>query len=125
MATPPYACIHVKLQICPDVATTADYSSYTMTWPLDITAGEWVRNCCVNLGVDPNTQDGRTINIRVLRCPRRNATSSALEIRTETSDETSTEWVYWRDGGTHSIGDLGLRDGDELVFVLLKPESAH
>ena len=79
----------------------------------------------MSISVLIRTRNGRTINIRVLRCPRRNATSSALEIRTETSDETSTEWVYWRDGGTHSIGDLGLRDGDELVFVLLKPESAH
>ena len=38
---------------------------YNSTVFTDITCGEFIRNSCVNLGIDPDTHDGMTRNVRV------------------------------------------------------------
>ena len=38
---------------------------YNSTVFPDITCGEFIRNSCVNLGIDPDTHDGVTRNVRV------------------------------------------------------------
>lgn len=38
---------------------------YDSTVYSDITCGEFIRNSCVNLGIDPDTHEGVTRNVRV------------------------------------------------------------
>ena len=114
-------------------------SSYLASWSLDVMGGEWVRNCCVNLGVDPDTHRGRTRNVQVFLCAQRGSHQDceasngngggAVAAAADTDDAAATlgkvsssEWVYWKNGATQSIGQLGLRDGDTAVFRLL-PET--
>lgn len=42
---------------------------YHGSYDMDVCLGELVRNCCVNLGIDPDTHDGVTHNILVYRLP--------------------------------------------------------
>ena len=42
-----------------------DSRYYSSTVYVDITCGEFIRNSCVNLGIDPDTHDGVTRNVEV------------------------------------------------------------
>ena len=136
--------IRVVLQRSGEEEKLESSSSYLASWSLDVMGGEWVRNCCVNLGVDPDTHRGRTRNVQVFLCAQRGSHqdceasngnggggggAAAVAAAADTDDAAATlgkvsssEWVYWKNGATQSIGQLGLRDGDTAVFRLL-PET--
>ena len=46
------------------LCSTVD-SVYTSEYYPDICCGELLRNCCVNLGIDPEMEDGVVLNIDV------------------------------------------------------------
>jgi hypothetical protein len=45
---------------------------YTTSYEFHICIGEIIRNCCVNIGIDPDTVDGVTKNILVYRVEQNN-----------------------------------------------------
>ena len=45
-------------------------SSYEANYDPIVCIGELIRNLCVNLNIDPDTKDGITGNVRVLRMAR-------------------------------------------------------
>ena len=58
-------------------------------------AGEFVRNVCVNLGIDPDTAAGVTRNVTVVR------------------QATGQAWEY---DPRRSLEDMGLENGESLMF---------
>ena len=52
-----HICVHIKCK------TFAKY--YAAKFDIDISFGEFIRNCCVNLGINPDTVDGITKNVSV------------------------------------------------------------
>lgn len=66
----------------------------------DITVGEFIRNCCVNLGIDPDTIDGITRNVCVVKLDK-------------VSDSTTSEWKY---NPYQSLGSSGICN-NSTIFV--------
>ena len=40
-------------------------TQYMAKYDSDICVGEFIRNCCVNVGIDPDTKEGFTSNVNV------------------------------------------------------------
>ena len=55
----------------------------------DICVGEFIRNCCVNLGIDPDTINGITVNVRI----------------------NFNETINWQYNPSLSLKDAGFSDG--------------
>ncbi len=53
----------ILVRIYEDSVKSLSYSGYYST---SICIAELIRNCCVNLGIDPDTVDGFTKNIKVM-----------------------------------------------------------
>ena len=46
-------------------SSSREQGTYTPKVCSDIMVGEFIRNCCVNIGIDPDTVDGKTLNVIV------------------------------------------------------------
>lgn len=48
-----------------EIYCTSLKSNYVAEYCSDLCIGEVIRNCCVNLQIDPDTVDGITLNVKV------------------------------------------------------------
>lgn len=80
-------------------------STYPCSYESTVMPGEFVRNMCVNLGIDPDTHDGVTRNVIVWRrCPT----------------DDSPSWKQWDYHPTASLVKSGMSNGVELMFEEVK-----
>lgn len=73
---------------------------YECTYDNEVTAGEFVRNVCVNLGIDPDTEDGVTRN-------------ASVWIQSREISGTAVRWKY---RPNETLAESGLIDDTLLIF---------
>ena len=77
--------------------------SFTTSYEMRVMAGEFVRNVCVNLGIDPDTTAGITNNVRVWR-------------RKDIGAFKESAWEEWCYRPEVSLVSSGVTSGEEFIF---------
>ncbi len=89
--------------------------NYTSRYQSDLCVGEVIRNCCVNLGIDPDTEDGVTRNISVFR---KNNPETRLSASSTIASDHETEWTRWIYNPYIRLNKVFAGDIIELKFEL-------
>ena len=78
-------------------------SRYSGLYDADLCVGEVIRNVCVNLGIDPDTQDGYTKNVNVF------------------VGESSDTWDYDPNTNLSVLGFTQIVDGHPAIHLRIEP----
>ena len=86
---------------------SSSIDNYISTVDSGITCGEFIRNCCVNVGIDPDTHEGFTRNIRVF----------AYACMTELGEKQSSKEGEHKEGTLWMYNPVASLEDSPLVAV--------